>query len=201
MLKEAGSHIQKGREYMRKTAVILPGIGYNADKPLLYYSAKLAKAEGYEIVRIGYHDLPEGIFGDKDRLSNAIDIVYKQAMEEIASIKADEFIFLSKSIGTVAAARVAKHMDAPFKQVYFTPLEETIDEMEPNIGIAFHGTADPWAKTEVISVGCKEKRIPLYVTENANHSLETGDIVADIKTLKDVMEVVADYLMVLGRVR
>ena len=31
----------------KKLAVLFPGIGYHCDKPLLYYSAKLAGAAGY----------------------------------------------------------------------------------------------------------------------------------------------------------
>ena len=32
-----------------KLAVIFPGIGYTADKPLLYYTTRLAKKHGYQI--------------------------------------------------------------------------------------------------------------------------------------------------------
>ena len=35
---------------MNKLAVIFPGVGYHTDKPLLYYSKKLAFQNGYEIV-------------------------------------------------------------------------------------------------------------------------------------------------------
>ena len=31
-----------------KLAVIFPGVGYHADKPLLYYGRKLAKQHGYQ---------------------------------------------------------------------------------------------------------------------------------------------------------
>lgn len=40
-----------------KLAVIFPGIGYHSDKPLLYYSKKVAKRLGYEILDIRY-DIP-----------------------------------------------------------------------------------------------------------------------------------------------
>ena len=33
-------------ENTKKIAVFFPGIGYTCDKPLLYYSAKLAAAKG-----------------------------------------------------------------------------------------------------------------------------------------------------------
>ena len=39
---------------MKKIAVIFPGVGYHADKPLLYYSKKIASQNGYEIVEVPY---------------------------------------------------------------------------------------------------------------------------------------------------
>lgn len=38
---------------MKKIAVLFPGIGYTCDKPLLYYSAKLAAEKGYEVAGNG----------------------------------------------------------------------------------------------------------------------------------------------------
>ena len=44
----------------KRLAVIFPGVGYHVDKPLLYYSRKLAKEYGYEVaVQITVHFLPE----------------------------------------------------------------------------------------------------------------------------------------------
>ena len=37
--------------YEEKIAVLFPGIGYTCDKPLLYYTGKLAVARGYKIVK------------------------------------------------------------------------------------------------------------------------------------------------------
>ena len=61
-------------------------------------------------------------------------------------------------------------------------------------GIAFHGTADPWADTEMITNGCRKIGIPLYLTENANHSMETGDTLHDIFILHDIMDETARWM-------
>ena len=37
-----------------KLVVIFPGMGYNGDKPLLYYTKKLAKAAGYDVIDVTY---------------------------------------------------------------------------------------------------------------------------------------------------
>ena len=61
-------------------------------------------------------------------------------------------------------------------------------------GIAFHGTADPWADTKIITNGCRKVGIPLYLTENANHSMETGDTLHDIFILHDIMDETAHWM-------
>ena len=43
---------------MKKIAVLFPGIGYHADKPLLYYSKKLVMNKGYKIADVKYGVLP-----------------------------------------------------------------------------------------------------------------------------------------------
>ena len=42
-------------------AVLFPGIGYHIDKPLLYYSAKLARARGCDLLAVQYPALPTGL--------------------------------------------------------------------------------------------------------------------------------------------
>ena len=37
--------------------------------------------------------------------------------------------------------------------------------------------------------------IPLYETENANHSLETGDVDQDIKTMRKTRKTVRAYIL------
>ena len=35
---------------------------------------------------------------------------------------------------------------------------------------------------------CREKKIPLYLIDEGNHSLETGDIIGDIEKLRQIMK-------------
>jgi hypothetical protein len=41
---------------------------------------------------------------------------------------------------------------------------------------------------------CEEKGVPLYLTKDANHSLECGKAMKDIKTIKKVMRTVKKFL-------
>lgn len=46
-----------------KLAVVFPGIGYHVDKPLLFYSKKIAASHGFEIVEVPYGNFPTDVKG------------------------------------------------------------------------------------------------------------------------------------------
>ncbi len=173
-----------------KLAVLFPGIGYTADKPLLYYSEKLAKQYHYETVRVSYGEL-----------SKNLDEAFREALAgtETLLVKYDwmqyeEILFLSKSIGTAVACAYAQKYKIRCKNIYFTPLEQTFF-YHPQPGIVFHGTADPWAKTEVIEEKCREFSLPLHIVEGTNHSLEAADDTGkNLQNLIRIMEVTESYI-------
>ena len=74
-----------------------------------------------------------------------------------------------------------------------TPLTGTFSFARPG-SIAFHGTADPWAETDSIRTLAEQKEVPLFLTPNANHSLETGDVQADLSIIKATMEHVNRFI-------
>ena len=69
-----------------KLAVIFPGIGYHTDKPLLYYSKKLARSAGFEVREIGYGALPDGILDNPERLHQAARQALDAAEAQLADI-------------------------------------------------------------------------------------------------------------------
>ena len=106
---------------------------------------------------------------------------------------AEDIVFLSKSIGTAISARYVAEKGLKVRNIYFTPLEITMQYANSN-GIAFHGTADPLVNTGEITKLCEGRHIPLYRYEGGNHSIETKDILWNIKTQKDIAEKYIDYL-------
>ena len=70
----------------KKIAVLFPGIGYHTDKPLLYYSKKLARKRGYEIVEVKYGPLPSGVKGNAEKMRKAFEMALIYATEQLAEI-------------------------------------------------------------------------------------------------------------------
>ena len=179
-----------------KLAVLFPGIGYHTDKPLLYYSKKLAREREYENIEIKYGELPSGVKGNPDKMVEAFCKALHYAAEQLTAVKFNtysEVLFISKSVGTAVAAAYAKQYNINARQIYYTPVVESFDAIGQE-GIVFHGTADPWVETAKIREECERRGLPLYLTENANHSMETGVVERDLEIMQEIMEKTAAYL-------
>lgn len=173
-----------------KLAVFFPGIGYHCDKPLLYYSEKIARQYEYETIKIAYEGLSKN-------LDEAFEEALIQTEARLAGIdwkQYEDVLFVSKSIGTAVAGAYAAKYAVNCRNIYYTPLEKTF-AFTGLKGMAFHGTSDPWAKTEMIRGKCLENNLPLRVIENANHSLEIPEHTGQsLRILADVMEETESYL-------
>lgn len=180
-----------------KLAVIFPGIGYHTDKPLLYFAKKLVQACGYETVEVPYGNFPAGVKGSLEKMEAAFYSALAQTEELLKDIdfsKYDSLLFVSKSIGTAVASAYAGEHGLKAHHVYYTPVEQTFSFVEEEGGVVFHGTKDPWVETDVVKKACEEKKLPLFITQDANHSLETGDVFVDLENLKYIMEETRKYL-------
>lgn len=197
----------------RKLAVIFPGIGYTADKPLLYFGRRIAVDYGYEIRIMDYKGFPPKVKGDRNRMEESFFIALRQAEEMLAGVdftEYDDVVFIGKSIGTIVAAKIAADAAADvsegnqnaasgtapespakarIRQVLYTPLEDTF-RFPIGEAIAFTGDDDPWVGKENsrIPALCQERGIPCRLVPHANHSLESKDVFEDMKELRKVMK-------------
>ena len=174
-----------------KLVVCFPGIGYHCDKPLLYYSRRLARADREVLVQYAYRK--PGLRGNPAALRTALDVLYAQTEPQLADLAwadYDEVVFLAKSIGTAVAAAYAQRHGIACKLVLYTPLEMTYD-FAPKNALAFLGTADPWS--DVPAVAAKAGGA-LYLYPGANHSLETDDAAKNLAVLQDVMAKTRQFL-------
>lgn len=184
---------------MAKIAVYFPGIGYHCDKPLLYYSRKIACELGYKDYRnISYTYHAGNIRGNEEKMKEAYEVLFSQAETMLADIvwsEYDDVLFISKSIGTIIAASYAeKYGLKDARHILYTPLAQTY-LFAPDHALGFIGTADPWSSADEIVRLSNEKHIPLFVYDNCNHSLECSDTMQNLGNLKDIMQKTMDFCM------
>lgn len=182
-----------------KAAVIFPGIGYHTDKPLLYYSKKMARQLGFEVIEVPYggFSAKKDLRGNADRMQEAFDLACRETERILKDVRWDQYesiLFISKSIGTVAASWYAGKHGLMVRHIYYTPVEGTFAFVEEGSGIAFTGTQDQWVDYRLVVSRCREKKIRCFVTENANHSLETGEVLPDLKNMEKIMGETWDYM-------
>ena len=176
----------------------------------LTYTGKLFKKLGYEVIQIRYEGLPKKKGNDVSKMGDTFKMVMEQTRSQLSEIldsaacdKYDSIVFVGKSIGTIAATVYAAEMveqesvtglDKRLRFVFMTPLAETFKKAVSVPSIAFHGTSDPWVQTEIVERECERMGTTLYKYKDANHSLETGDVEADIESLGDVIRKIGQFI-------
>ena len=174
-----------------KAAFLFPGIGYTFDRPLLYYGRKIAAECGYEeIVPVPYSWTGGNLRGNPEKMREAFDAIFaqtEQLLKDVDFTAYSQVAFISKSVGTAAAAAYAEKHGLKVTHILYTPLEETF-LFHPENGLAFIGTRDPWSDSNRIVQLCLQAGLTVRGIEDGNHSLETGNVLVDIGTLMEVMK-------------
>lgn len=125
------------KRFSHEARCLFPGIGYHCDKPLLYYSRKLAACAGYDhtlLLQYTYHK--DGLRGSPAALREAFDTLYAQAEAQLSAVdwpQYDDVLFLSKSIGTAVSAAFAQRHGIPCRQILYTPLSLTFAFAPQNV--------------------------------------------------------------------
>lgn len=181
-------------------AVLFPGIGYTNDRPLLYYSKKIVKEIGFDCVEINY-SISEKIMEIKnntDKMKECFQSAMQQTERKLSDINFQDYervVFIAKSIGTVIAACYDSSNKIDAENVILTPLPQTFDYLKNNSGIIFHGSTDPWCETNIVEKASDDLDIKLFKIENANHSLETGNIITDIENLEKIIKEIRKFVL------
>lgn len=184
---------------MSKLAVIFPGMGYTADRALLYYAGKAAESCGYKRVSLSFSEIgwSKEDLSDHKKIMEMLNKCIKLVERDLSGYDLEgekDILFISKSVGTLVAAAFAKKKGIKVKHIFFTPLK-AIDRFIPEkSGIVFYGGHDPISGAASIKEVCGRLHLEAHLIKGGNHSLETGDIETDLDNLKKVILKVEDFL-------
>lgn len=196
--KEKSTSLTK--ETIRKLAVFFPGIGYRHDRPLLYYSEKLALEKGYELCKLDYG---EDIHSFKGRTKKELEPVMEKALERIypqlAAVKWEQYqevLFVGKSIGTAIGARVAELLSIRPKQFIMTPVPATVAYIEKSDCVFVAGTSDPYLSAHELAAAVhRNPSKAVLILEECNHSMEKpGETMENLERARLVMERLSSFM-------
>ncbi|GLI28365.1 hypothetical protein ARHIZOSPH14_26070 [Agromyces rhizosphaerae] len=161
-------------------ALVLPGRGYTAQAPLLYWTASALAAGGWRTYAVEWHPTADAL----DQGPRAF--VEAAVAEARASLPADPSLIVGKSLGSFALPHAVATGTAG---VWLTPIL-TDDEIAaalrdaPDTHLAIGGTADaPWRPERVDGTSAA-----LVSVDGADHGLGVGDWRASMQHHAEVVE-------------
>lgn len=173
-----------------KLAVFFPGKGYNIDKPLLYYSRKIAQKYGYEEICVNYKGFEDN---NRDKWYETGLLQAEEMLKDVKWSDYEDILFVGKSIGTRFSGAIAEKYGLKPRFILFTPLEKTF-EYDFGEALAFHGTGDNWCDSAEIKRLCDAQSIDLKIIADANHSLEIGNPDEDAKNMAVILKQTEEFI-------
>jgi predicted alpha/beta-hydrolase family hydrolase len=192
-------------EHARHVAILLPGIGYTCDMPLLYYPARLLLARGADVLRVEYtyqrrEDFKTATADEQGR--RVVADVTAACHAVLAQRDYEQITLVAKSLGTLALGPVlaADPRLARAHAVWLTPLLR-IDHVRAGIArwgghsLFVIGTADPYYDAAYLAEVQNATRGETVVLDGADHSLEIdGDVLRSLEALMQVMRALQHFL-------
>jgi acetyl esterase/lipase len=175
-----------------KLLIILPGRGYTAEHPVLYYLRSAALELGYDVLSVQYGFQVGQIDLTSENMPYTQDDV-QQAAKAVLGRSYQKICVAGKSLGTPLAVELAGSInDAQVSLLLLTPIGGAAQPLENIPVLAVIGTADAAYAADMIK---DEGGLTWRVFEGLNHSLEVrGDWRASLGVLPEIIAVCAGFL-------
>jgi hypothetical protein len=186
----------------RSLAIILPGLGYSVQAPLLHFSTGIFLNKSFDVFHVKYQ-YNDGFYDGLSRkeLTEAIQTDAKAAIDLAIEGRAYEnFCLIGKSLGTTAlSSELKRGLFSQAKVIWLTPLLQREDVFESmmnseNKGLCFIGENDSCYIEERFSQLSNHPALVSRLIPNANHSLEyDSNPVGSLDLLKEIMKEIENF--------
>jgi hypothetical protein len=181
--------------------VILPGVAYSADMPVLYYSGALLLEGGADLLRVDYRYNRPGASGD-ERAQRLLADVSAALAAGLAQRPYSRITLVGKSVGTLAMGRLlaTEPRLREARAVWLTPLLTSAELLQDiavwgGRSLFVIGTADHQYDPDLLAQAVSATRGESLVIPGANHSLEfPGDVLASLAALERLVRAVQAFL-------
>ncbi|MDD5368334.1 MAG: hypothetical protein PHQ40_04570 [Anaerolineaceae bacterium] len=185
--------------------IILPGYGYSADMPLMYYSCQLAVSHDADVLQVQYAYNKNPEYERLDARGQAAWLyadVMAACIDGLSQGSYQRVSLIGKSLGTMAIAHLLgdKPEFAVAECVWLTPVLNdplTFDRMlhGGKRGLVVIGSDDHYYLPDKLTALRGVTNISVKVHDHANHSLELpGDISGSIHIVEKVVDQIDQFL-------
>jgi dienelactone hydrolase len=184
-------------------ALILPGLLYTCDKPLLYYPTQLLQWRGADVLQL-WRDYSDQYSTSVSREEQAGSIMSDcQALLEAGRSQKDYagYILVGKSLGTIGLAYLLSQLAGEtVAAIWLTPLlqqprlvQAAANASAPGLFIA--GSGDPNYDADAMARIRQTTGAESLIIRGADHSMEIrGDMTRSLFAMQKVLQGIADFL-------
>jgi len=188
-------------------ALILPGLNYSCDMPLLYYSTQIMLEAGTDVLQVKYDYTKTRSGGSASTLKERFGDLQTDVTQiaRVALVQRDykHLTVIGKSLGTLAIPHLlqADLSLQPQTCVYLTPIlnelvpiHDLIQTCPRNLFVI--GTSDRYFDPELISQLISPNADNFMIIDGVNHSLEyPQDTFRSLEVLDEVVRRMQNFLM------
>jgi predicted alpha/beta-hydrolase family hydrolase len=186
-------------------ALILPGVAYTCDHPLLYYPSRLLMDRGADVLRVeySYSERPEfKALPDAEQMRWLLADVTAVVRAGLAQRAYQRATLVGKSMGTLAMGHLLGGDTLPrdTDAVWLTPLLKS-DRVRDQIkasgrrSLFVIGTADPYYDAANLAGVQAATGGEAVVVDGADHSMEiAGDVLASLDAIRRIMVALKRFL-------
>lgn len=174
---------------MKGLVLLFPGIRYTVDMPLLYYPGLYYRQQGYKVVPVSYGAQFDQVEFHNQDITQEIGDAKTYCLPQLQAIdysKYDSVIFVSKSLGTVIAGWAQQTLQISCKQIYLTPIKQTLPYMDSSC-MAIAGDTDQVLDPAVLKAYCKKHDIEYHVFPGGHRIEVKKDISRNLKTIDAIV--------------
>ena len=189
-------------------AIVLPGLGYTAQMPLLYYVADLLVAQNADVLQVNYNyiDAFRGLDSAEQHrwLAADSDAAYRAL---IAQHPYTHLTVVGKSLGTLAMAHLftTHNLPAHTDALWLTPVLTNAAVREqiaafPGPSLVAIGTADSFYDPSLLAAIGETSTRHFAIIEGADHGMNVSDdVFQSLRALEQTLHAIADFLNGLSR--
>ena len=183
-------------EGSKKLAILLPGLGYTVQSPLLHYSMGVMLNKGFDVLQVNYqyNNKAYDAFSNEE-IREAVKFDVKTVITHFLDDKEyEDYYFIGKSFGTIAmSSELNRDIFSDAKAIWLTPLLHNDDVFNAMVnskhrGLCFIGDNDQFYIEERYKEVTNNENITSRLIPDVDHSLEyDSNVDASIDVLRQVI--------------